>query len=139
MAYFPDDMPRPDPDRDDREFWAYCAQRELKFQACAKCGTLRHPPIPVCPQCHSTETVWVDAPAVATVFTYTVVHHASHAAVTPRLPYVVAVLDFPDLPGVRLVSNLTEIAPSQVRIGMNVKIWWDDIGDGMQVPRFSPP
>jgi uncharacterized OB-fold protein len=138
MAYFPDDMPQPEPNWDDREFWEHCKQRKLKFQGCAICGTLRHPPTPVCSKCQSTSTCWVEAPATGTVFTYTVIHHASHAAVTPRLPYVVVVVEFPDLPGVRLVSNLTEIDPSQVRIGMTAKVWWDDIGDGMQVPRFSP-
>lgn len=41
------------------------------------------------------------------------------------------VLTFPDVPGVRLVSNVTDVDPKQVRIGMPVQLWWDAIGDGI--------
>lgn len=81
---------------------------------------------------------WIDAPARAEVFTFNVIHHASHPAVSGRLPYVGALIAFPDLPGVRLVSNLTDCASSEVRIGMHVELWWDDIGSGLFLPRFRP-
>lgn len=138
MAYFPDTMPRPAPNMDDAGFWDCCRQRKLAFQTCAECGTPRHPPTPVCPKCHSTKIKWSEAPAEAEVYTYNVIHHASHAAVTGRLPYIGAVIVFPGLPGVRLVSNLTDCDPSAVSIGMKVELWWDDIGEGMFVPRFRP-
>lgn len=138
MAYFPDTMPKPVPTMDDEPFWRSCAERRLRFQSCAACGTPRHPPTPVCPVCRSTATAWVDGPARAEVFTFTVVHHASHPAVADRLPYVGAVITFPDLPGVRLVSNVTDCDPHAVAIGMPVELWWDDVGDGTLVPRFRP-
>lgn len=69
---------------------------------------------------------------------FNVIHHASHPAVAGRLPYVGALIVFPELPGVRLVSNVTDCAPSTVAIGMTVEVWWDDIGDGQFVPRFRP-
>jgi uncharacterized OB-fold protein len=138
MAYFPDTMPRPVPTMDDAGFWAACSERKLRFQACADCDRPRHPPTPVCPACHSTRMKWIDAPARAEVFTFNVIHHASHPAVSGRLPYVGALITFPDLPGVRLVSNVTDCAPSEVRIGMQVELWWDDIGGGLFLPRFRP-
>ncbi len=79
---------------------------------------------------------WLDAPARAEIFTFNVIHHASHPAVAGRLPYVGALIVFPELAGVRLVSNVTNCAPSSVKIGMQVILWWDDIGDGLFVPRF---
>jgi uncharacterized OB-fold protein len=72
------------------------------------------------------------------VYTFNVVHHASHPAVAQNLPYVGALIVFADMPGVRLISNVTNCVPSSVRIGMKVRVWWDDIGDGMFVPRFRP-
>lgn len=81
---------------------------------------------------------WIDAPEHAEVFTFNVIHHASHPAVVDRLPYIGALITFPDLPGVRLVSNITNCAPSSVTIGMHVALWWDDIGEGLFVPRFRP-
>jgi uncharacterized OB-fold protein len=46
------------------------------------------------------------------------------------------VLEFPGCPGVRLISNLTDVDPAEVRIGQRVTLWWDDVGDGMFLPRF---
>ena len=138
MSYFPSDMPRPEPNMDEAEFWEHCKRRSLRFQACASCGTLRHPPLPMCHRCNSCDVDWKPAPEEAVVYTYTVVRHAGHKAVAERLPYVVGVVEFPGMPGVRLITNLTDIDPTQVSIGMRVRLWWDDIGDGMHVPRFSP-
>jgi uncharacterized OB-fold protein len=94
--------------------------------------------MPVCPVCNSTKVAWIEASQDAEVYTFNVVHHASHPAVAQNLPYVGALIVFPNVPGVRLVSNVTHCTPSSVRIGTKVRIWWDDIGDGMSVPRFRP-
>ncbi len=136
MAYFPEGMPAPSPNFDDREFWRHCDDRELRFQCCAACGNARHPPSPVCPKCRSLQAKWQAVQGEGKVFSFTVIHHASHEAVKPNLPYVVAVVTFDDLPGVRLVSNVTDIPPSAVHIGMRVKLWWDEISDGHCLPRF---
>ena len=138
MGYFSDDMPVPSPNMDDAGFWEHCARRELRFQACADCGLLRHPPIPMCGACGSARVNWVAAPQEAEVYTYTVVHHASHECVASRLPYVVAVVSFPGLGDVRLITNITDIDPAQVRIGMRLRMWWDTLSDGSHVPRFRP-
>ncbi len=116
MAYFDAAMPAPHPNFDDRDFWASCAARQLRFQACADCGAARHPPTPVCPHCRSFKVAWKQAAGVAEVYTYTVIRHASHEAVKPNLPYVVGVVTFADVPGVRLVSNITGCDPKAVRM-----------------------
>lgn len=138
MSHFGATMHRPEPILDDREFWAHCAQRRLMFQCCADCSAPRHPPTPVCPRCRSMRVGWVQAPPRAEIFTYTVVHHPLHEAVQERLPYVVALVSFPELPGPRLVTNITDVEPRDVCIGMPVSLWWDDIGEGMYLPRFRP-
>lgn len=138
MAYFPETMPRPVPTMDDAGFWQGCADRVLRFQACGDCDAVRHPPTPVCPACRSTRVVWHEAPEEAEVYTFTIVHHASHPAVKARLPYVGAVVVFPAMPGVRLVTNITDWNPAAVYIGMPVRLWWDDIGEGLYLPRFRP-
>lgn len=136
MAYFPTEMPGVEPNMDDAGFWDGCTEKKLRFQCCGACGMLRHPPTPICHSCQSTNVRWEDAPEQAVVYTYTIVHHASHSAVSENLPYVVALVEFPALPGVRLVTNITDLPPTEVHIGMRVKLWWDDIGDGMFIPRF---
>lgn len=138
MAYFPQDMPRPEPDWDDRDYWMHCAERHLRFQSCAACGVVRHPPRPMCATCNSTGVAWVDAPEEGIVYSYNVVHYVSHPAVAERVPYVGAIVEFPSIPDVRLVTNVTDVEPKQMTVGMAVRLWWDDIGEGMHIPRFRP-
>lgn len=137
MALFPSEMPAPEPGLDDAEFWEGCRSRRLLFQACGRCGSLRHPPTPICAKCHATETRLIEAPRTARIFSFTEIHHASHPAVQGRMPYIVAVVEFPELPGPRLVTNVTDTSAESLRIGDEVHLWWDDIGDGMFLPRFS--
>lgn len=144
MSYFPSEMPAPEPTMDDAEFWSGCADRKLRFQGCADCRRLRHPPTPICGGCHSTRVEWIEAPSQASIYSFTVVHHASHPAVSSRLPYVVAVLQFDGLPGVRFVTNVTDVDPAEVHIGMEVTVWWDQVASGdsptelVFIPRFRP-
>lgn len=137
MSYLPGDAFHPVPIFDDQEFWAHCAEKRLCFQACAACGTLRHPPTPVCHACQSTETEWREAPSVAQIFSYTIIHHAADERIRAALPYVVIVVEFPDFGPVKLVSNLT--APVEaVRIGMSVRLIWEAASGDVFLPRFVP-
>lgn len=138
MSTFLADMPLPVPTGDDRGFWAACAEQRLVFQACAECSRLRHPPIPICPSCRSGNIEWRPAPRDAEVYTFSVVHHAAHPAVTAKIPYVIAVVTFPEMPGVRLITNITDCEPRDVRIGMRVSLWWDRVSDTQCLPRFRP-
>ena len=118
-------MPVPEPTMDDAAFWASCAEKVLRFQACKACGALRHPPTPVCAACGSNAVVLREAPTRGRIYSYTVVHHAAHPTVASSLPYVVAVIEFPGLPGVRFISNVTDIEPRELAIGVEVELWWD--------------
>jgi uncharacterized OB-fold protein len=115
-----------------------CAGQRLQFQACANAAPPATPPTPVCPHCRSFKVAWKQTAGRAEVYNHTTIHHASHEAVKPNLPYVVGVVTFPDVPGVRLVTNVTDVDPGQVHIGMPVQLWWDAIGEGMHIPRFKP-
>lgn len=137
MGYFPEGTPGPEPTIDDGPFWSYCDKHELRFQKCASCGHFRLPPGPACPNCRSFEAEWVKAPEVGEVFSFTVVHHPAHAAVKPILPYNIAIVAFPECNGVRLISNVIDAVPEQVKIGMKVRLVWDKAGNGATVPRFK--
>ena len=78
---------------------------------------------------------WKEAPEIGEIFSFTRIHHASHPAVSDELPYIVAIVTFPELHGIRFISNITDT--DSVHIGMKVRLWWDDIGDGLYIPRFK--
>jgi uncharacterized OB-fold protein len=137
MAYLPNEVPGPRPTVDDQVFWDYCQQQELRFQRCAACQRFRHPPAPVCPQCRSVESEWVRAPETGVVFSFTIVHHPAHPAVSAVTPYNIVIVDFPECSHTRLVSNLIDVLPEEVRIGLPVVLVWEATGNGRIVPRFK--
>lgn len=137
MTYLPGDAFLPVPIFEDRDFWAHCAKKELRFQTCGACGMSRHPPTPVCGVCLSTTVEWKLAPTQATVFSYTIVHHAADDRIKTALPYVVVVLEFPEFGPVKLVSNVIA-DPSLIHIGMPVDLIWEAADHDMFLPRFVP-
>ena len=70
------------------------------------------------------------------VFSYTVVSHPVHPALKGHPPYNVAVVLLEGTGDVRLVSNVVDVPNGEMRIGLPVTVFWDDIGDGMFLPRF---
>lgn len=126
--------PRPVINDDNRFFWEGLARGELLIQRCCLCGALRHPPRPMCPRCRSEDWDTVRASGRATVHSYVVPHH-------PRLPafpepYVVALLDLEE--GTRLVTNLVDVAPAEVRIGLPVQLRISRVDDELILPLFEP-
>jgi uncharacterized OB-fold protein len=136
MSFFGAAQLLPRPNADDAPFWAHCAEHRLAFQQCLDCGQVTHPPIGACPRCQSLRRDWVDAPADARVYSFTWVHTAGHESVAGALPYNVAVVEFPALGQVRLVTNVLDVRPGELAIGDAVTLAWDDAGDGMRLPRF---
>ncbi len=137
MSYLPHEVFGPQPNVDDRVFWDYCKQRELRFQRCSSCHRFRHPPGPVCSACRSFESEWVQAPDSGVVFSFTIVHHPAHPAVASAIPYNVVVVDFPELGHSRLISNVIDATPEQIHIGMPVTLVWEDSSTGIPLPRFK--
>jgi len=122
-------------------FWRYCAQGELRFQRCAGCGAYRHPPAPLCPRCRSAQVHWELASDDAELFSYTIVHHAASAALKDAVPYNVAIVAFPSLGSLRIVSNVIDAAPADLRIGMPLGLVWQRVAKDRQLPLFRkrPP
>jgi uncharacterized OB-fold protein len=127
-------FPLPAITEDTRPFWDACRRRELVVQRCTACGAFRHPPSPVCWRCRRFEHEWVRSTGRGAVFSHAVVHRAFGADVA--VPYVVALVTLDDAPGVRLVTNLVDVAPDDVRIGMPVEVVFDDVSADVTVPRF---
>jgi len=129
----PDAVPGPRPSELDAPFWNACRERRLVFQRCGDCGRWRHPPAPLCPSCQSLCIRWETAGHEARVYSVTRVHAAAHPSVATSLPYTLAVVEFPECGGVRLITNLA--GPETPEIGARVALLWET-AEGMPVPRF---
>lgn len=136
MSYLPDALPLPEPNPDDKPFWDHCRQRQLRIQRCGDCHRFRHPPVPLCPKCGSPAIVWAPVSGHGTVFTYTIIHHPTHPALKGFGPYNVAIVLLDDADDVRLVSNVVDAAPDEMRVGLPVTLAWEATRDGGFLPRF---
>lgn len=114
-------------------FWVAAKEKRLVAPQCADCGTFRLPPTPFCPNCQSKAVTWIELSGAATVYSFAVVHGFPGM---PDLTLVPAVLDLPDAPGARLVSNVVDVTPDDVEIGTHLRVDFTPITDGWLLPIF---
>lgn len=130
------DKPLPLVKRDIKDFWDACKRHELVIQRCKDCGTFRHTPRPMCHNCSSMNTENVVVSGKGTVYSYTIVTHPVHPGFM-EVPYAVVLVELPDAGGVRMVSNIVDCPPEEVRIGMPVEVCFDDVTEEITLPRFK--
>ena len=134
--FFPDGMPPPLANATSLPFWEAAAEHRLVVQRCSDCAHTRFPPAPICPECREGAFDWLEVPGGGSVYTYTTMHRP--VAADMPLPFVIAVVALDDSGGLRMISNLVDIDPAQVEIGMRVELVWEDMSDELAVPRFRP-
>lgn len=88
----------------------------------------------MCPVCHSVDHELIDLAGTGTVYSYALLHHPQHPAF--GYPLVAALVELDE--GVRLVTNLVDVQPAEVRIGMEVEVRFEPTADDMAVPVFAP-
>lgn len=114
--------PVPSINHDNRFFWDGVQAGRLLIQRCF-CGKLRHPPGPMCPVCRSLEWEAAEACGRGTVYSYVVAHHPP---IPPfEYPNLIVLVELEE--GVRIVSNLVDIEPEEVEIGMAVRARFDEV------------
>jgi len=88
-------------------FWEHLGRGEIAFPRCLDCGRHHWYPKALCPWCQSTRIEWTPVTGAAELYSWTVVRHAFTAEYQDKIPYTVALVEFPDAPGVRLLTNLS--------------------------------
>jgi uncharacterized protein len=126
--------PAPILTEDNRVFWDEADNGRLVAQRCANCGRLRHPPRPMCPHCHSLEYEAMELSGIGTVYSYSILHHPRSPNFT--YPLLTALVDLEE--GVRMVTNLINLDPADVRIGMPVQVTFIPTAGDVDVPVFEP-
>ena len=123
---------------DTRFFWEGAREGRLLIQRCKACGTLRHPPGPVCSSCYSFEWDTVQAKGQGTVHSFVVMHYPEVPPFEHPNPIVLVDLD----EGTRLVAQIVGTHPSEVKIGQRVQVEFATFetadGGDIALPQFRP-
>jgi uncharacterized protein len=117
---------------DNEGFWSAATNHRLVAQRCVDCHQLRHPPRPMCPNCHSLEHEWVELTGFGELYSYAILHHPRHPAF--QYPLIAALVDLNE--GIRMVSSLVDVDPQTVVIGMPLQVAYAPAEDGSAVPVF---
>lgn len=127
-------QPLPQPTLDNHEFYEAAQRGELRFQRCADCGTWRHYPRPVCPECLSTRLSWERASGRGTIYTWTIVHGPTLPAFQDDLPY--NVVDVLTDEGIHFQSQVLDCPPEEIYAGMPVEAVFVPVTEDMTLVKF---
>jgi uncharacterized protein len=118
----------------DNQFWVDGVRNgKLLIQRCADCGTLRHPPGPMCGACRSLRWDSIEASGRGEVYSYTVHHKPAIPGFVA--PFVILLIQLEE--GTRIIGNLVEAPVAAVRIGMAVELVLSADG-GPVLPQWRP-
>ncbi len=115
-------------------FWTGGAEGELRILRCRACATWVHPPAPICPRCRSRDLGPEAVSGRGTLLTHTVNHHPWGALPTP---YVIAIVELDEQPGLRLLTNLVDVPAEDLRSGLRVVVRFERVED-VWLPLFAP-
>jgi uncharacterized OB-fold protein len=116
-------------------FWTGGADGRLRILRCSNCGRYTHPPGPVCRWCLSSEVAPTEVSGRGAVYTYTENRQPWSERLTE--PYVIAIVELVEQPGLRILTNLVDCAPTDVVIGMPVEVVFESAED-VFLPFFRP-
>ena len=116
-----------------RPFWNAAAQGRLLLPRCNACGRHFFRPEVACTHCFATDWQWVEASGRGRLYSYTVVHRAPAPGFV--VPFVLAVIDLDEGPA--MLSNLVRCDEREIRIGMAVKVAFEQVAQGVHLPRFE--
>ena len=121
--------------RRNEHFWRGGAEGELRFLRCRSCRTYVHPPSPRCPDCLGDDLAAEAVSGRATVLTFTLNHQPWVPAADH--PYAIAIVEIEEQEGLRLMTNIVHCPAEDVRVGMPVRVVFEEHED-VFIPLFEP-
>ncbi|OBI77778.1 Zn-ribbon domain-containing OB-fold protein [Mycobacterium sp. E740] len=110
----------------------------LLITRCVRCGLWVSPAAEDCPECGGA-LVARPVSGRGRVFTYTVNHQPFNPALP--VPYVVAIVELEEQPGLRVATNIVDCEADSVHVGLAVEVRFErqDVdGESALVPVFAP-
>ena len=131
-----DPRPVPAPDDVTRFYWEAASDHRLVLQRCQACHKMQYPPEICCVHCQAEEFQAVETTGRGVIYSYSVVDRPLHAGFIDALPYVVALVELDDQPGLRILTNLVEVpAGMPLSCGLPVEVTFEERGS-VTLPQF---
>jgi uncharacterized OB-fold protein len=99
-------------------YFEHCAKGELAAPKCNACGKFFFYATVLCPHCHSADWDWQATQGRGAVYSFTTVHRSFDPKA--KTPYVIGIVEL-EPENIRVMTNLINVAPEDVTIGMPVQ------------------
>lgn len=120
-------------------YWTSGADGAWSLQRCPDCERLIHPPTLRCQYDHAVPE-WVTLSGRGVVESWTVNHHPFFPGIPT--PYVIAFVNPVEDQRARVLTNLVDVQPEEVFVGMPVRVTFevgdDGLGGVVHLPLFAP-
>ncbi|WP_236795477.1 Zn-ribbon domain-containing OB-fold protein [Amycolatopsis sp. GM8] len=131
-----DPRPVPLPDEVSRFYWEGATAERLLVQRCRSCRQFQYPPDVCCVHCQGDDFDLTAVSGRGHLYSFTLVDRPLHEGFIDAVPYVVALVELVEQPGLLLLTNIVETQPnSELRCGMPVEVVFEKRGD-IRVPQF---
>jgi uncharacterized protein len=117
-----------------RPFWAAAKAHELRIPRCQECGSWVFPIAPICQNCWSERLSWDPVSGRGVISSWVIFHRAFDTSFASDVPYAVVQVELEE--GMRLISNLIDVAPSEIRVGLPVEAGFDDVTSEVTLIKF---
>ena len=117
-------------------FWDSLRNGKISFPQCQDCGKVHWYPMSRCPHCYSEKLGWQAIAGEATLYSWTTVLRTMSA--DKPAPYTVGLVEFEEVPGVRLITNVIDAAPETLEFGMRLAPAFIIEADAMPLVHFRP-
>lgn len=118
-------------------FWEATKAKKLVLQYSPETKRYYHYPreaVVVSPKTREVE--WHESAGKGEVYAFSIMRKPGNPGMAAQVPYVVAIVELEE--GVRMMTNIVNCEPENVRVGMKVKVTWEEIKDGRHLPLFEP-
>ncbi len=116
------------------DFYGSCKNGELRFQRCTDCRAWRHVPREMCAACGSFDWEWERSSGKGKVFSWTIADRALHPEFVSDTPYAPTIVETEE--GVRLLTQVIDVEPEDLEIGLPVEVVFDDVTSDVTLPKF---
>lgn len=114
-------------------FWESGRDGVLRIQRCQSCSRWQHPPLPLCPSCHSDQVAPQPVSGRGTIKTFTINHQPWLPGMS--VPFAFAAIELEEQPELYVLSNV--LGPvEEVRSGMPVEVHFLQ-QEGVWIPLFQ--
>lgn len=99
-------------------FRRWLAAGELRLPWCPDCARWHWYPMPRCPHCRGTALAWRAVRGPARLYSWTEITHRFDPRYAGPLPYLVALVELDEAPGIRLVTNLVDVDAAALTVDL---------------------